>query len=527
MLTSHFYCSDYVTFAHMNTRWIWFIVILTAIALMALIAVQSYWIRQAVQIKQEEFGELVHTSLSNLVLKLEKEETKNHIIREFGFPADSSEELFQGEPASGQMFPERRRQRIRMPVTYFDYYAEQFSADINITHGNDENTISGNSNATARIQSRSSHSIIRRKTYMVQNIMNRMMRAEQNIRQRINPSALNSTLKEEFSAHGIPLDFRFAVKNYKNDLVFTSETYDSTEVAERFTVRLFPDDVIGKPYFLEVYFPNEKEYIRHATGLMSISAMAVSLLIIFLFGLTLYIIFRQKKLSEIKTDFINNMTHELKTPISTISLASQMLSDPSVPPEAKNIKHISGIIQNESKRLSYQVEKVLQMSVFDRGKIPLKIKTINLHELIESIISSFRIQVKKREGTITTSLNATQYIVNGDELHLTNVIVNLLENALKYCDKIPEILVTTENVKRYVKISVQDNGIGISKENQKRIFEKFYRVPTGNIHNVKGFGLGLSYVKKIVEEHGGEVSVESEPAKGSTFHILLPFAEES
>lgn len=516
----------------MNTRWIWSIVVLTAIALLGLIGMQSYWIRQAVRIRQEEFGELVHNSLVKISTQLENEEARNHIIRELGFPSDSSEKLFRATTDSGEKFPQRKRQRKLMPVTYYDYYAEQFSAEINITPETGEAALSegaiANDKVTGtRIQSRSSHSLIRRKAVMVQNIVNEMMRNEQDIRRRINVPLLAAALREEFTAHGIPLAFCFAVRNDRNQLILASENYDSTLRAERFAVRLFPNDVVGKPYFLEVYFPEQPAYLRHATGLVSISAMAVSLLIIFLFGLTLYVIFRQKKLSEIKTDFINNMTHELKTPISTISLASQMLSDPSIPPEAKNISHIAGIIQNESKRLSYQVEKVLQMSVFDRGKIPLKLKTVNMHELIESIISNFRIQVKKREGAIGWSFQAAHYKVNGDELHLTNVIVNLLENALKYCDKTPEILVSTENQKRFIKISVRDNGIGISKENLRKVFEKFYRVPTGNVHNVKGFGLGLSYVKKIVEEHGGEVGVESEPGKGSVFHIMLPIAEDS
>lgn len=515
----------------MNTRWIWSIVVLTAIALLGLIGMQSYWIRQAVRIRQEEFGELVHTSLVKISTQLENEEARNHIIKELGFPSDSSGSLFQGGNDDAGKVPLRKRRRNSVPVTFYDYYAEQFSAEVSITPETNGSTPSevttAKSNGTgARIQSRSSHSMIRRKSVIVQNIVDEMLRTEQDIRRRINIPLLTAALKEEFTAHGIPLAFCFAVRNDRRQLILASEHYDSTLRADRFTVRLFPNDVIGRPYFLEVYFPEQPAYLRHATGLVSISAMAVTLLIIFLFGLTLYVIFRQKKLSEIKTDFINNMTHELKTPISTISLASQMLGDPSIPPEAKNISHITGIIRNESKRLSYQVEKVLQMSVFDRGKIPLKIKTVNMHELIDSIISNFRIQVKKKDGTIEWSFNAAYCRVNGDELHLTNVIVNLLENALKYCDKTPEIFVSTENQKRYLKISVRDNGIGISKENLRRVFEKFYRVPTGNVHNVKGFGLGLSYVKKIVEEHGGSVGVESEPGKGSVFYIMLPFAEE-
>jgi two-component system phosphate regulon sensor histidine kinase PhoR len=166
------------------------------------------------------------------------------------------------------------------------------------------------------------------------------------------------------------------------------------------------------------------------------------------------------------------------------------------------------------------------MSIFERGKVPLKIKTIDLHELINSLISNFTLQVTRRDGTLSSVLAAEKYIIEADEVHIGNVIVNLLENAIKYCNRPPEIVIRTRNEKKFIRISVLDNGTGISRENLKRIFDKFYRVPSGNIHNVKGFGLGLSYVKKIVQEHGGRISVESEPGKGSVFHILLPLSEE-
>jgi signal transduction histidine kinase len=216
------------------------------------------------------------------------------------------------------------------------------------------------------------------------------------------------------------------------------------------------------------------------------------------------------------------MTHELKTPISTISLASQMINDPSIPAESKNMKNISRIIEDESKRLGYQVEKVLQMAIFDRGKLKLKLKQTDINDLILSVINNFTIQVDKLGGKITGELNAANSQVKIDTVHFTNVISNLVDNAVKYSPEKPEILVSTENKNGKLLIRIRDKGIGIKKEDQKRIFEKFYRVPTGNIHNVKGFGLGLSYVKKIVEEHEGSIAIKSELNKGTEFEICLP-----
>jgi signal transduction histidine kinase len=228
-----------------------------------------------------------------------------------------------------------------------------------------------------------------------------------------------------------------------------------------------------------------------------------------------------------KNDFINNMTHELKTPISTISLASQMLKDQSVVKDAHSMNHISHIIEDETKRLTYQVEKVLHMAVFEKGQIKLKLTELDLNSLVSLATSNFELQVKNKDGRIITYLDATNPIIMADEVHLSNVLFNLLDNAVKYCYEEPNIIVGTRNGNDELIFYVEDNGIGISKENIHRIFDKFYRVHTGNVHNVKGFGLGLSYVRKIVEEHGGKLRVESELNKGSRFEIILPLTNKN
>jgi signal transduction histidine kinase len=224
-----------------------------------------------------------------------------------------------------------------------------------------------------------------------------------------------------------------------------------------------------------------------------------------------------------KNDFVSNMTHELKTPISTISLASQMLADKSVATSETMLENISNIIKQETTRLSILVEKVLQTAIFDRGLLKLKKQNVDIHEIINKVKENFKLKLKEENGEITLKLNASKHILNADKVHITNVIMNLCENALKYrSERPPAIIIETQNTGNNIEISISDNGIGISRENLKRIFDKFYRVSTGNVHNVKGFGLGLSYVKKIVEEHNGEISVNSKIKKGSTFVVKLP-----
>jgi two-component system phosphate regulon sensor histidine kinase PhoR len=251
-------------------------------------------------------------------------------------------------------------------------------------------------------------------------------------------------------------------------------------------------------------------------------SIALVTLILCIFIVAIIIIFRQKQLNNMKNDFVNNMTHELKTPISTISLASQMLQDPGVGKTPETLKHISNVIKDETKRLSLQVEKVLQMAIFEKDKSILKLNEISINSLISDIIGNFSLKVTSKGGKITSKLKATSDMALIDEVHFTNVIFNLMDNALKYSDKSLLLTIETWNEKENLLISIEDNGIGISKDDLKRIFEKFYRVSTGNLHNVKGFGLGLAYVKKIVTEHKGSIKVESEINIGTKFTITIP-----
>jgi signal transduction histidine kinase len=249
------------------------------------------------------------------------------------------------------------------------------------------------------------------------------------------------------------------------------------------------------------------------------------LILLITFAITILTIFRQKKLSEMKNDFVNNMTHELKTPVSTISIAAQMMKDPGISKSPEVFKHISTVINDETKRLGFLVEKVLQMSLFENQKATLKLKEIDINDLIASVSNTFAIKVEKSGGTIDVDLQAEESTLMGDEMHITNMLFNLMDNAVKYRrEHVPlQLMTRTYNEGNKVIISVEDNGIGIKKDNFKKIFDRFYRVPTGNVHNVKGFGLGLAYVRKVAEDHNGTIRAENGIGNiGTTFIITLP-----
>jgi two-component system, OmpR family, phosphate regulon sensor histidine kinase PhoR len=273
---------------------------------------------------------------------------------------------------------------------------------------------------------------------------------------------------------------------------------------------------------LGAWFPDERNRAMHSIFGWLLTCFILLAVLVFGFIFTIYSFLRQKKISEMKSDFVNNITHEFKTPIATISLASEMLLKPSVLSSETKARKYAGIIYDENIRLKNQVENVLQLATLDRGAFNLKYKAIDIHQLIHKVAASFQLLVKEKNGSVRLLLNAINHQSYADSMHIENIISNLLDNANKYSPGIPDITISTFNRNDHIVIAVEDKGIGISKENQKRIFRKLYRVHTGNLHDVKGFGLGLYYVKSLVEAHNGNVNLHSEPGKGSRFEISLP-----
>ena len=344
------------------------------------------------------------------------------------------------------------------------------------------------------------------------------------IEDRVNFKNLDQYIKSGLIDNGIgDFDYHFKVVDSEGREVYRCSDYSDEGSESSYAQPLFLNDPPARMSIVKVHFPGKKDYIFDSVSFM-IPSMIFTFVLLITFVFTLYIVFRQKKLTEMKNDFINNMTHEFKTPISTISLAAQMLNDPAVGKSPAMFQHISGVINDETKRLRFQVEKVLQMSMFDRQKATLKPKELDANELIKGVVHTFALKVERYNGKIDTELEAADANIFADEMHITNVIFNLMDNAVKY--KRPDVdlhlLVKTWNEPGKLMISIQDNGIGIKKENLKKIFEKFYRVHTGNLHDVKGFGLGLAYVKKIITDHKGTIRAESELNVGTKFIIALP-----
>lgn len=339
-------------------------------------------------------------------------------------------------------------------------------------------------------------------------------------------SLIAFTLKE---VGGINTEFEFGIFDVYNIPLLIperSEKHISQLLDEGYKARLLPADYITPTTYLHLWFPNQETYLLKTLWPFLLSSGLFMVTIVLAFGYTIRTILRQKKVSDIKNDFINNITHELKTPISTISLACEALADPTMSASPVKVSKFVKMIKDENKRLGVLVESVLRSAVLDRSEVEMSRDSINLHEIIEMAIQNIELQAKSRGGKIEKSLKAETANIIGDKIHLTNVVFNLLDNAVKYSGETPRIKVTTHNSGTSIVMKVTDYGIGIKKEDQKRIFDKLFRVPTGNVHNIKGFGLGLSYVKAIVEKHHGTVSVQSEFGKGSTFTIQLPFNYE-
>ena len=294
-----------------------------------------------------------------------------------------------------------------------------------------------------------------------------------------------------------------------------------------YKVRLFSTGVINKGDVISVIFPGRAKFVLGSMAWLLAGALLFSLIIISTFALSLYMILSQKKISEMKSDFINNMTHEFKTPIATISLAADTIANKKIITDEEKVRHFVGLIKKENDRMNRQVESILQISTLEKREMDFTFEEMDLHEVIRHGIETISIQVHDRGGVIEESLDAEESVISGDREHLRNLVHNLLDNANKYSENTPQIKVLTRNSKNGILLVVEDSGIGMTKAVQSKIFERFYRQTSGNIHNVKGFGLGLNYVKSIVDAHNGTISVESEPGSGSRFTVFLPFNRDS
>jgi len=337
----------------------------------------------------------------------------------------------------------------------------------------------------------------------------------------IDASLLEFLIRNEFEKRAIRADFEYGVYDCSSErMVYGDYVPLQTAKEKRVTNKKFPQWA-NQGYYFGVQFPNRIAHITNQMGIWSFSSVVLLLVIVF-FSYTLFVILKQKRLSEIQKDFINNMTHEFKTPIATIAVSTEVLKDPGIVHQPERLLNYMTIIEKENTRLKQQVERVLQMARLDKEDIGLKKENLSIHHIIQDSLRHTSVALQEKKGNVGLELSADEPAIEGDKLHLTNVFNNLFDNAIKYCKTTPSLIVRTINENGGIAIEVEDNGIGIALENQKRVFQKFYRVPTGNLHDVKGFGLGLSYVRTVVEAHRGKISLRSELGRGSIFKIYLP-----
>jgi len=520
------------------------LIVIAAIALAGLIGVQAYWINHAYGIKEQQFVQLVNTTLNGITEDVQRYETIQ-IIQELDMPLPFQRNLkTKGAQKSlldtiiaGKKQLEVPHPKISneekatfwnnavrnywRPYSVVEYNFMEISAQFDPSSSNVQ--ISGSSSISMTTPSLSPEQRRLRRRMLAEATDARLQQPDFKLEDRISHEDMDYIIHSEMKMSQVHIPFEYAVfgKNGQ-DKIYQSENYNPQKENHIFRASLFPfDQIESPPYYLNVYFPKQGNYLFKSIGFMSISSIVLTLVVILAFSATVFQMQRQKKITSIRTDFVNNVTHELKTPISTISLASQMLNDKSIPNESKNYDHLSMVIADESKRLSHQVEKILQMAIFDRGTLMIKLKELDIHELASMVVRNMMIQVKNKNGQIVEHLDAVNSVAEVDEVHFTNVMFNLIDNAIKYSNGRPDITVSTADTPDGLSVSIQDRGIGISKADQKRIFDQFYRVSTGNVHNVKGFGLGLSYVKNVVKAHNGTIDVESELGRGTRFTIFL------
>lgn len=347
--------------------------------------------------------------------------------------------------------------------------------------------------------------------------------SQQSIQDRIDMRQVESYLKAELQRNDLNLPFEFAIVDSHGNIVLKKQEYAPGKGNTVFSQVIFPNDPPDRFNYLKIYFPTQSQFIMKSVE-FALPSFIFTLIMLLTFIFTIVTAFRQKKLTEMKTDFINNMTHEFKTPISTISLAAQMLKDKSVIKNPAMSEHIATVINDEASRLRFQVDKVLQMSLLDKHNVMFRLTVVNANTIIQGVINTFKLKVEQLGGQIDAHLCKEDTLVRVDEMHFTNVIFNLLDNAVKYAyeGRPLHLHIETRIKNDKVEIEIEDNGVGIKKEDLKKIFDKFYRVSTGNLHNVKGFGLGLAYVQKIIEDLDGNIHAESELNIGTKFIIVLP-----
>ena len=530
------------------------IIALMSVALTGLIAFQWYWIDTVITGNRDHFERDVMTALSNVTKKLEQQEALFYVNRQMSnLPSQGQSRgfqpfQFQATPPLNQRQVLQGKEKIlfedslsstgsfnfsfevvgaplrsnQMGKAFFDVLKSNIN-NIQFAYPKDApETETLNSNLKEILEK------ISNKSNMMMGLLEEMMLPKIGLANRFDPDQLDSLLHTELKKKSIDIPYDYAIINPRSGrLIEISKDYSNERLLQsHFKTNLFPNDVTNEPNLLVIDFPSQEKYLMSKIWFPLSSSALLILIILICFGYAVFTIVRQKKISVMKTDFMNNMTHEFKTPISTIGLAIEALLDPTIPQKATMKMKYLGIIADENKRLESQVADVLQMAQLDKNELKLNLVTVDLHAIIQQAVDKISIQMERKLGNLKLALNASQFKLKGDEAYLLGVLLNLLDNALKYSNDAPNIMIRTQNIRGQLICSIKDHGMGMSKEAQRSIFQKFYRVASGNVHNIKGFGLGLAYVKEIITLHHGSIEVESELKKGTNFIVKFPLDYE-
>jgi two-component system, OmpR family, phosphate regulon sensor histidine kinase PhoR len=542
----------------MNRKIFASLVIMMALSIVGITWVQIVWIRNAINIYNENFNNQVLMSLGNAAGEIEAARKMN-FFNNFGYAnnqtiVDTSSGISGYFSFGGSLTQNGNTVSININNHSFAGQPDGRNADSQKVHAivKSDTVITSDSVSyiissidkpgEVKILKKGEHALQRAgSVYMKQNefldwvkkragefqnmsdqMISDIYEAEKTME--LDPKEIENILQQNLAYAGIRTPFEFTV--IKNGDVGEGTMKKSGKMdflKSMYQVRLFPGNFIRQDVVLSVVFPERANYVFGSIVWLLGGSMLFSLFIFSTFALSLYFIIRQKKISEMKSDFINNMTHEFKTPIATISLAADTITNAKVINDENSIRHFIGMIKKENSRMNKQVETILQIASLDKKEIEFRFESVSMHSIIERAIETIDIQVEQRHGRLTAGLTAQNDIVYGDSEHLTNLMHNLLDNAIKYSPDAPEITVKTADSDRGIIVSVEDKGIGMTKSVQSKIFERFYRQSSGNIHDVKGFGLGLNYVRAIVDAHKGTIAVYSEPGIGSRFEIFLPY----
>lgn len=518
----------------MNKKVFVLIILLMSISLVGIIAVQVFWIKKSIEMTDNQFKSDVSAALINVSENIRDRELNDFysILSKF---SENRENITESELKNFfyQQIDTTRQETFeyaqtileenyKFPVEFFENDSIEFKKifskeDITIV----KNVVSGKDIKSSPSEHFTKYRQLPNIEKLLLENQSQVILSRLPILQRVSNQEITLNIERELKKRGIKTQFTYGV--YNNDFVTKlKSSYFNRNNEKTYMVPLFVDNDGHSDYQLYVSFPDKKSYLLSSVWKILVLSVLFILIIILAFISSLHQMIKQKQIAEIKTDFINNMTHEFKTPIATINLALDAIKNPKIIDDKDKVLRYVKMIRDENKRMHAQVENVLRISKLEKNQLDVSKDKQNLHDLIEEAITHVDLLIKSKNGRINTHLDASISEILANEFHLTNVIVNVLDNAIKYSIDAPIIDIYTENTAKNIILKIKDQGVGMSKNVQKNIFKKFYREETGNIHNIKGHGLGLAYVKKIIEHHQGKVSVESEKGKGSTFIIELP-----